>query len=70
MLRFDLTAPKKKFDTVMGDGIMVSTPYGSTAYYSNLGHPPFKDGLRLACNNCNIRPSPISINDEIIPFDL
>ncbi|MBW1839468.1 MAG: NAD(+)/NADH kinase [Deltaproteobacteria bacterium] len=65
MLRFDVTTPKKKYDTVMGDGVMIATPYGSTAYYSNLGHKPFKDGLKLAFNNCNIRPSPIGIDDIV-----
>ncbi len=66
MLRFDVTAHRKSFDSVMGDGIMVSTPYGSTAYYSNLGHKPFREGLKLAFNNCNIRPPPIGVGDGIV----
>lgn len=66
MLRFTVKTPSKSFDELMGDGIMVSTPYGSTAYYSNLGHKPFRDGLRLAFNNCNVRPSPVKLEDGII----
>lgn len=37
--------------SVIADGLVVSTPYGSAAYYKSLGYKPFSSGLRIGLNN-------------------
>ena len=61
-LRFNVKAGEKIFTNVIGDGILVSTPFGSTAYYNVLGHRPFEDGLRLVGNNTKPRINPIPVH--------
>jgi NAD+ kinase len=38
-------------DNVIGDGILVATPYGSTAYFHSITRKSFKKGLGIAFNN-------------------
>jgi NAD+ kinase len=38
-------------ETLLGDGIVVSTPYGSGGYFSSITHKDFKKGIGLAFNN-------------------
>jgi len=49
-LRFMVYADGKPLE-VIGDGVVVATPYGSTAYYHALGYKPFDKGLRAGFNN-------------------
>ncbi len=50
-LRFSLEVGKQKFKEIIGDGLVFSTAYGSTAYYSALGYKPFKSGVKIGFNN-------------------
>ena len=50
-IRFSVTADKKKFDNLIGDGVVVSTAFGSTGYYLATGGRPFKGGIGLSFNN-------------------
>jgi len=43
----DLTIHKQ----VIGDGILVATPFGSSAYFYSITRKTFKDGLGIAFNN-------------------
>lgn len=36
---------------IVGDGLVVATPFGSTAYYRSITHSTFQVGLGLAFNN-------------------
>ena len=61
-LRFSLETGKQKFDEIIGDGLVFSTAYGSTAYYSALGYKPFKKGARIGFNNIhNIKKQTIEL---------
>lgn len=40
-----------EFDRVVGDGVLVATPFGSTAYYRSITGGSFSDGLGVAFNN-------------------
>ena len=53
-LRFTLIMGSKKYNFI-GDGVVASTPYGSTAYYNALGYKPFSKGIRIGLNNTHPR---------------
>lgn len=38
-------------EEIIGDGLVVSTPFGSTAYYRSITHSTFRVGIGLAFNN-------------------
>lgn len=40
-----------EFERVIGDGILVATPFGSTAYYRSITGGTFSEGLGVAFNN-------------------
>ena len=39
------------YENVIGDGIVISTPFGSTAYYTSVGGKRFDSGIGIALNN-------------------
>ena len=59
-LRFSLLLGRKRYKEIIGDGLAVATPYGSTGYYNTMGYRPFNKGLRLGLNNT--RPALKAIN--------
>ncbi len=50
-LRFSLFVNRKKFRNLVGDGVIISTPFGSSAYYSSTGGKIFKKGIGISFNN-------------------
>ncbi len=57
-IRFSVSVDGKKFDNLIGDGVIVSTPFGSTGYYSATGGRPFKDGIGISFNNLHTKKIP------------
>ena len=47
------------YENVIGDGVVISTPFGSTAYYTSLGGEKFNSGIGIALNNPHERVNPI-----------
>lgn len=53
-------------DRVIGDGIIVATPYGSTAYFHSITRKKFSKGLGLAFNNSREVRKPLILSDDSI----
>jgi NAD+ kinase len=50
-VRFNLVVNEKKYDDMIGDGVIVATPFGSTGYYKAAGGSVFKKGIGVSFNN-------------------
>lgn len=52
------------FANVIGDGVVIATPFGSSAYYSSVGGEKFEKGIGIALNNpYNIKCKPQVIDE-------
>lgn len=56
-----------KSDAIIGDGIVATTPFGSTGYYQSIARTTINKGFAIAFNNTTqfIGPLKFSDNDEI-----
>ncbi len=53
------------YDHIIGDGVIIATPFGSTAYYRSVGGEPFIKGIGIALNNpSNIRYRPTIVDEN------
>jgi NAD+ kinase len=67
-LRFSVSAGRKRFRKLVGDGVIISTPFGSTGYYSSVGGRRFRKGIGIAFNNLHdkrIKPFVIPSNQKV-----
>ena len=52
------------FEKVIGDGVVIATPFGSSAYYYSVGGEKFDKGIGIALNNpYNIKEKPVVIDE-------
>lgn len=52
------------FENVTGDGVIIATPFGSSAYYSSTGGEKFDKGIGITLNNpYNVKDKPIVIDE-------
>lgn len=70
-IRFSVYIEKQiLFENVIGDGIVIATPFGSSAYYSSVGGEKFDNGIGIALNNpYNVKDKPVVI-DEGFDYDI
>jgi NAD+ kinase len=54
-VRFSLSVDGKEYDDLIGDGVIVATSFGSTAYYNATGGKSFKKGIGVSFNNIHNR---------------
>jgi NAD+ kinase len=67
-LRFSVSAGRKRFRKLVGDGVIISTPFGSTGYYSSVGGRKFRKGIGIAFNNLHdkrVKPFVIPSNQKV-----
>lgn len=67
-VRFSVFADGKKFENLIGDGVIIATPYGSTGYYLATGGRPFREGIGISFNNLHTKKIPsftVSENSKI-----
>ena len=54
-VRFSVSADGKEYKDLIGDGIIVATSFGSTAYYKATGGESFDKGIGISFNNLHNR---------------
>lgn len=60
-LRFSVNGGEE----IIGDGVVVATPYGSTGYYRAMGNEPFQDGIRIGFNNTMKKFKPMRVKGDV-----
>lgn len=56
---------------LIGDGIVISTPFGSTGYFKSITDQTFDKGFGVAFNNTTQRVAPLFLKDEaLLTFQL
>lgn len=64
-LRFRLVAGNRYFlDELIGDGIVVATAFGSSAYFYSIARQTFASGLGIAFNNLTNPTEPLLLGDD------
>ena len=68
-IRFQITSISSQL--FIGDGIVLSTPFGSSGYFKSITQKTFKEGFGLAFNNTTQKIDPIFLNkDDQVQFKL
>lgn len=62
-IRFDLYADRI-YKNVIGDGVVIATPFGSTGYFKSISGIKFKKGIGIAFNNSHNLAKKYVIFDE------
>jgi NAD+ kinase len=62
-LRFSFSVEEKKYNDIIGDGVVVATPFGSTGYYKSTGGRQFESNIGVSFNNLNNK----TIQSLVIP---
>lgn len=63
-LRFSLSVDTgQNYDDLIGDGLVIATPFGSTAYYKSITKESFQAGIGVAFNNLH----PTALRSRIFP---
>lgn len=58
-------------DLLIGDGVVLSTPFGSSGYFKSISGKAFNEGWGLAFNNTTEKISPLYLKDkDIVTFKL
>ncbi len=66
-LRFSISVNGKEYSNLIGDGVIISTPFGSTGYYKSTGGKKFAKGIGVSFNNLyNKRIKSIVLPDNSI----
>lgn len=60
-MRLRIFLNNKRLYDFVGDGLIVATPYGSSAYFYSIAHKIFSDGLGIAFNNPTKKMSAIVV---------
>lgn len=64
-IRYEIFINGKKYgDEIIGDGVAISTPYGSTGYYRSITDSFFEVGLGIAFNNSTEQSDHMVIKED------
>jgi len=66
-IRYDVSVNNKKIlEGVIGDGVVVATPFGSTGYYRSITDSYFEVGMGLAFNNSTEQSDHIVLKEDSV----
>ncbi|MFC1801775.1 hypothetical protein ACFLZB_04910, partial [Nanoarchaeota archaeon] len=65
-LRFSVEVNDKKYKDLIGDGIVVATPFGSTGYHESITRNSFEKGMGIAFNNLTKPLKHLVVDDNSI----
>ena len=49
---------------IIGDGIVLSSPFGADAYFKSITHTSFKRGIGIAFNNTTKKFNPVVVKEQ------
>ncbi len=56
------------FENIIGDGAVIATPFGSSAYFSSIGGEKFDKGIGIGLNNPhNVKLKPVIVGNGFYP---
>ena len=61
---------EKKFDEVIGDGVVIASSFGSTAYFRSITRETFDKGMGVAFNNPVKEMKPLIIKEGIVKIEI
>jgi NAD+ kinase len=64
-VRFSVSAGGNEVGDLIGDGVVVATPFGSTGYYAATGGAPFNEGIGISFNNLHNRKD--NVRNFVVP---
>lgn len=71
-IRFKIRVDKiQQGGLLIGDGVVITTPFGSTGYFKSITNNSFKQGFAVAFNNLTEKRGPIYLNENnVVEFEL
>jgi len=64
-IRFTIEVNGKKIDEeFIGDGVVIATPFGSTAYFHSITKKTFTKGIGIAFNNTTVEQKPLFLPEK------
>jgi NAD+ kinase len=71
-VRFSLSVNGIEYEELIGDGVIIATPFGSTGYYKATGGESFENGIGISFNNLhNIPAENFVVNeDSVVRLDI
>jgi NAD+ kinase len=64
-IRFELFIDGRQYDeTIIGDGLVIATAFGSTGYYYSITRRSFDDGMGIAFNNTTQKYGPLVVDEK------
>ena len=66
-IRYSLSVNERTLgEAIIGDGVVIATPFGSTAYYRSITDSSFELGIGLAFNNSTEQSDHIVLKEDSV----